>query len=148
MNVSIYSTAVSNTTSFQFEYLNNFVTSVNKLLPVRVQPPIIGMIASNKHNVMMEFTGRLIYQGAESRVYESLYIDRPVIIKERLSKSYRVKELDKKINKHRLQQEIKCMVKCRRAGVATPRYNTRLILCICIHHVIIQTMSRCMEAST
>jgi len=69
----------------------------------------------------MEFIGNLVYQGAESRVYESVYIDRPVIIKERLSKSYRVKELDKKINRHRLQQEIKCMVKCRRAGVATPR---------------------------
>jgi TP53 regulating kinase-like protein len=96
----------------------------------------------------MEFNGHLIYQGAESRVYESVYIDRPVIIKERLSKSYRVKELDKKINKHRLQQEIKCMVKCRRAGVATPRYITKVTLCMYIHHVIIQSMIHCMEAST
>lgn len=91
----------------------------------------------------MEFSGRLIYQGAESRVYESEYIDRPVIIKERLSKSYRVKELDKKINKHRLQQEIKCMVKCRRFGVATPRYINGLDLCMCIQHYLFRIVWLC-----
>lgn len=44
----------------------------------------------------------------------------PAVLKERLSKSYRVKELDKRINKQRLLQEARCIVKCRRAGVAAP----------------------------
>lgn len=64
----------------------------------------------------------LLCQGAESRIYlMSDFCGKPTIIKERLSKSYRVKELDIKINKQRLLQETRCMVKCRRAGVATPR---------------------------
>ena len=65
--------------------------------------------------------GELICQGAEGRVYGTEFFGRPAIIKQRLSKSYRVAELDKKINKQRLLQEARCIVKCRRAGVATPR---------------------------
>jgi TP53 regulating kinase-like protein len=63
----------------------------------------------------------LVCQGAEAKVYLSTYLSKPVIIKERLSKSYRVKELDTKINKQRLLQEARCIVKSRRAGVRTPR---------------------------
>lgn len=68
----------------------------------------------------MDVSENLLFQGAEGRVYESLYLGKPAIIKERLKKSYRVPELDQKINKQRLLQEARCMVKCRRAGVVTP----------------------------
>jgi TP53 regulating kinase-like protein len=54
-------------------------------------------------------------------VYATTYLGRPAVMKERLSKSYRVKELDTKINCTRILQEARCIVKCRRAGVATPR---------------------------
>jgi TP53 regulating kinase-like protein len=63
----------------------------------------------------------LMCQGAEGRVYATTYLGRPAVMKERLSKSYRVKELDTKINRTRILQEARCIVKCRRAGVATPR---------------------------
>ena len=72
---------------------------------------------SRLHIQMTDF----IYQGAEARVYTTTYLGKAAVLKERLSKSYRVKELDKKINKQRLLQEARCIVKCRRAGVATPR---------------------------
>lgn len=63
---------------------------------------------------------QLLYQGAEARLYLSTYLTVPAVIKERLSKKYRVPELDVKLNKQRLLQEARCMVKCRRAGVRTP----------------------------
>lgn len=63
----------------------------------------------------------LISQGAEGKVYTAEYLGRASIIKVRVSKSYRVPELDAKLNKQRLLQEAKCMVRCRRAGVLTPR---------------------------
>jgi Kae1-associated kinase Bud32 len=66
--------------------------------------------------VMTEF----LFQGAEARVYTTSFMGTPAVLKERLSKSYRVQELDKKINKQRLLQEARCIVKCRRAGVACP----------------------------
>ena len=62
----------------------------------------------------------LLCQGAEGKVYLSQFCQKKSIVKERLSKSYRVAELDHKINKQRMQQEVRCMVKCRRAGVCTP----------------------------
>lgn len=63
---------------------------------------------------------KLISQGAEGKVYLSTFAGIPSIIKYRVSKSYRVKELDIKITKQRLLQEARCMVKCRRAGILTP----------------------------
>jgi TP53 regulating kinase-like protein len=65
---------------------------------------------------------QLIGQGAEGKVYEAEFLSRPTIVKERVSKSYRVKELDQKLTLQRLRQEARCMVKCRKAGVLTPRY--------------------------
>ena len=64
---------------------------------------------------------QLISQGAEGKVYRSNYLSKPSIIKERVPKSYRVKELDIKLNKQRLLQESRCMERCRRVGVLTPR---------------------------
>jgi hypothetical protein len=62
----------------------------------------------------------MISQGAEGKVYRSQFMSRTVIIKERVSKGYRVPELDKKLNKQRILQESRCMARCRKAGVATP----------------------------
>lgn len=62
----------------------------------------------------------LISQGAEGKVYKTLFHDRLVIVKERLHKRYRAPELDRKLTRQRLLQEARCMVKCRKAGVRTP----------------------------
>lgn len=62
-----------------------------------------------------------LFQGAEGRVFTTTFGGMPAVVKERLVKSYRVVELDKKINKQRLLQEARCIVKCRRAGVLAPR---------------------------
>jgi TP53 regulating kinase-like protein len=62
----------------------------------------------------------VISQGAEGKVYKIRFLGKDCVVKERLSKKYRVKELDVKINKQRLLQECRCMVKCRKAGVLTP----------------------------
>lgn len=65
---------------------------------------------------MLEF----VSQGAEGIIYMGQFLSRPVVVKERISKNYRVRELDSKLNKQRILQEVRCMVKCRRAGVLTP----------------------------
>ena len=62
----------------------------------------------------------LIALGAEGKVYSTIFLDRPTIVKERLTKKYRVKELDDKLTLQRLRQEARCMVKCRRMGIASP----------------------------
>jgi TP53 regulating kinase-like protein len=62
----------------------------------------------------------IICQGAEGKIYSTFYLGKPAICKIRLSKSYRVPELDEKINKQRLLQEARCIAKCKRFGIPTP----------------------------
>ncbi|XP_044484041.1 EKC/KEOPS complex subunit TP53RK [Mangifera indica] len=62
----------------------------------------------------------LIKQGAEARVFESTFVGRRSIVKERFSKKYRHPSLDSKLTLRRLNAEARCMTKARRLGVSTP----------------------------
>lgn len=62
----------------------------------------------------------LVKQGAEARVFESSFVGRRSIIKERFSKKYRHPTLDSKLTLKRLNAEARCMTKARRLGVCTP----------------------------
>ncbi|KAM4084403.1 hypothetical protein ACB094_08G129600, partial [Castanea mollissima] len=57
---------------------------------------------------------------AEARVFESNFVGRRSVIKERFSKKYRHPTLDSKITLNRLNVEARCMTKARRLGVSTP----------------------------
>lgn len=62
----------------------------------------------------------LLKQGAEARVFESNFVGRRCIIKERFSKKYRHPTLDSKLTVKRLNAEARCMTKARKLGVPTP----------------------------
>lgn len=62
----------------------------------------------------------LLKQGAEARVFESTFVGRRCIIKERFSKKYRHPTLDSKLTVKRLNAEARCMTKARKLGVPTP----------------------------
>ncbi|KAH9618564.1 hypothetical protein KSS87_006332 [Heliosperma pusillum] len=62
----------------------------------------------------------LLKQGAEARVFESVFVGRRCIIKERFSKKYRHPSLDSKLTLKRLNAEARCMTKARKLGVPTP----------------------------
>ncbi|KAE8009756.1 hypothetical protein FH972_006174 [Carpinus fangiana] len=62
----------------------------------------------------------LLKQGAEARVFESAFVGRRSIVKERFSKKYRHPTLDSKLTLKRLNAEARCMTKARRLGVTTP----------------------------
>ncbi|KAM5563686.1 hypothetical protein ABKV19_018346 [Rosa sericea] len=62
----------------------------------------------------------LVKQGAEARVFESTFVGRRSIVKERFSKKYRHPTLDAKLTLRRLNAEARCMTKARRLGVHTP----------------------------
>ncbi|KAJ1567444.1 TP53 regulating kinase, partial [Nowakowskiella sp. JEL0078] len=63
----------------------------------------------------------LVKQGAEARVY---LISFPgvgkAIVKERFKKAYRHPLLDEKLTNRRVLQEARCLVKLKKAGLATP----------------------------
>ena len=61
-----------------------------------------------------------VKQGAEARVFKTEFLGRPTIVKERFSKGYRHPALDKNLTTKRTNQEVRAIVRCRKAGVACP----------------------------
>ena len=62
----------------------------------------------------------LLKQGAEARVYKTEFYNKKTIVKERFSKSYRHPSLDEKLTHRRTSQEVRSMLRCRKAGICTP----------------------------
>ncbi|WVY96455.1 hypothetical protein V8G54_028606 [Vigna mungo] len=62
----------------------------------------------------------LLKQGAEARVFESSFVGRRCVVKERFSKKYRHPTLDSKLTLKRLNAEARCVTKARKLGVCTP----------------------------
>uniref|UniRef100_A0A8C2H375 non-specific serine/threonine protein kinase n=1 Tax=Cyprinus carpio TaxID=7962 RepID=A0A8C2H375_CYPCA len=63
---------------------------------------------------------QMIKQGAEARVYRGKFLGRSVIIKERFPKLYRHPEVDEKLTRRRTTQEVRSILRCRRAGINAP----------------------------
>ncbi|XP_020580316.1 EKC/KEOPS complex subunit bud32 [Phalaenopsis equestris] len=68
----------------------------------------------------IESFGALLKQGAEARIFESIFLGRRSVVKERFSKKYRHPTLDSKLTLKRLNAEARCMTKARKLGVPTP----------------------------
>ena len=62
----------------------------------------------------------IIAQGAEAIIRRSQWHGREVIIKERVSKAYRPKELDTRLRNSRLKAEVQLISQARKVGVRTP----------------------------
>lgn len=63
---------------------------------------------------------QMIKQGAEARVYRGTFLGRSVVIKERFTKLYRHPEVDEKLTRRRTTQEVRSILRCRRAGIIAP----------------------------
>ncbi len=62
----------------------------------------------------------LIAKGAESNIVKSSYLSRDAVLKNRISKNYRISEIDNKIRKARTKLEAKLLSDVKKAGVVTP----------------------------
>ena len=62
----------------------------------------------------------LLQQGAEARLYETTFFEKPCIVKQRFSKKYRHPEIDEKLTRKRVSQEVRCLQRCRKIGIFTP----------------------------
>ncbi len=60
---------------------------------------------------------KIISQGAEA----TIYLDQKKIIKDRIEKKYRIKELDEKIRKSRTKKEAKLLVKAKEKRINVPK---------------------------
>jgi len=62
----------------------------------------------------------IIKRGAEAEIYRTEWRGRPVVIKRRVRKGYRIRELDDRIRKQRTKKEALLMMAARQAGVHVP----------------------------
>lgn len=62
----------------------------------------------------------MIKRGAEAEIYVSEWRGRKIVIKRRVKKSYRIKEIDEKIREQRTKKEALLMMSARKAGVSVP----------------------------
>jgi TP53 regulating kinase-like protein len=62
----------------------------------------------------------VIYQGAEAKICRTKYMDFDVVQKRRISKSYRIKNIDVRLISYRTKEEAKLMIEARNYGVSVP----------------------------
>jgi tRNA A-37 threonylcarbamoyl transferase component Bud32 len=63
---------------------------------------------------------KVIARGAEATIEEGVWHGRKVVVKRRLEKTYRAKELDQSLRAARTKSEALLMTQARRSGVRTP----------------------------
>jgi len=63
---------------------------------------------------------KILYQGAEAEISISKYMDFDVVKKQRLHKSYRIKQIDEKLISSRTKEESKLIMEARQYGVSVP----------------------------
>ncbi|KAJ2865097.1 serine/threonine-protein kinase bud32 [Coemansia asiatica] len=63
----------------------------------------------------------LLRQGAEARVYKTEISGRPVVAKQRFSKTYRHPDLDRKLTRGRMNQEARSLKRCLDNGILVPQ---------------------------
>ncbi len=68
---------------------------------------------------------KILARGAEAVLYLDKFEGEECLIKERISKGYRIKELDEKLRKERTSAEISLLDKARRANVKVPKVLER-----------------------
>ncbi|KAJ7999590.1 hypothetical protein DPEC_G00195990 [Dallia pectoralis] len=73
-----------------------------------------------------------IKQGAEARVYRGVFLGKPTICKERFPKLYRHPLLDEKLTHRRTVQEVRSLLRCRKAGISVPAVYFVDYSCHCI----------------
>lgn len=70
--------------------------------------------------VHLELPSNMMEKGAEANIYPGEWIGQKVLQKERISKSYRIEEIDHRLRKRRTKNEAKLLHLAKTCGVTTP----------------------------
>jgi len=62
----------------------------------------------------------MMEKGAEANIYPGEWMGREVLIKERISKNYRITDIDRRLRKQRTKSEAKILHAAKKCGVVTP----------------------------
>ncbi len=68
----------------------------------------------------LKLPSNMLEKGAEANIYPGEWMGRDVLLKERVSKSYRIEEIDHRLRKRRTKGEAKLLHQAKTCGVTTP----------------------------
>lgn len=85
-------------------------------------------MAQENSMAVSEFLAKaeLLKQGAEARVYRAHFLGKPTIVKQRFPKRYRHPTLDEKLTHRRTTQEVRSILRCRKAGKFSSSFRNRI----------------------
>lgn len=63
---------------------------------------------------------KVLYRGAEAEISLTIFMDKQVVQKQRLKKSYRIKQIDDRLISSRTKEETKLISEARQSGVSVP----------------------------
>ena len=63
---------------------------------------------------------KVLYRGAEAEISLTIFMDKQVVQKKRLKKSYRIKQIDDRLISSRTKEETKLISEARQGGVSVP----------------------------
>jgi len=73
-----------------------------------------------KSSLKLELPAELVAKGAEANIYSGHYLGEEVLVKKRVAKGYRIKEIDDYLRRKRTKKEAKIMGESKRCGVLSP----------------------------
>jgi len=73
-----------------------------------------------KSSKKLKLPAELVAKGAEANIYNDYYLGEEVLLKKRVVKGYRIKEIDDYLRRKRTKNEAKIMGEAKRCGVVTP----------------------------
>jgi metallohydrolase, glycoprotease/Kae1 family len=73
-----------------------------------------------KSGQKLELPTELVAKGAEANIYSDNYLDEEVLLKKRVAKGYRIREIDEYLRRKRTKNESKLLGEAKRCGVVTP----------------------------
>ncbi len=73
-----------------------------------------------KSGQKLELPTELVAKGAEANIYSDHYLDEEVLLKKRVAKGYRIREIDEYLRRKRTKNESKLLGEAKRCGVVTP----------------------------
>lgn len=73
-----------------------------------------------KTSQLLRLPPELTAKGAEANLYHDQYLGRDVLVKKRIRKNYRIKDIDKNLRRSRTKTESKLLNEAKRCGVPTP----------------------------
>ncbi len=92
-------------------------------------------IQDGSGNCVLDDSMKLLSEGAEAKIYEQKLLGKPVLLKVRVPKAYRIAEIDNKLRKSRTKREAKIILRANESKINSPMLLAVGKFTICMSYI-------------